>query len=326
VSNLHNRPDESYCFFGAKALLERLRAFECEIDGVTKAEDIECIHRMRVASRRLRSAFRLFGECFDQKDIEHWQKQTKQITKSLGSARDIDVQIDFLREFIKELDDKRHIPGIKRLLFRLQQKREKIQSKVISSMIQLSDSGIIEQIAESCHIMSNIARLHQKDEHSISVYENAYIQISLNLEKFLSYKEYINQPDKTDELHAMRISAKRFRYTMEIFSPLYKDNLEKPIEAIKKIQTILGDFNDCVVWVNYLSQFIEEEYYRTLNYFGHTKSFSRLKTGILYLQENRRKKQAEYYNSFVRYWSEISEKEVLNRLIKSISDYVIKKG
>jgi CHAD domain-containing protein len=47
---------ESYRLFGAKALLKRLQDVAKEIDGVRKAGDIECIHDMRVATRRMRSA------------------------------------------------------------------------------------------------------------------------------------------------------------------------------------------------------------------------------------------------------------------------------
>jgi len=60
---MENTPDESFCLFGAEAVLKRLEALEQEINGVCKADDIECVHRMRVASRRLRSTFAIFEEC-----------------------------------------------------------------------------------------------------------------------------------------------------------------------------------------------------------------------------------------------------------------------
>jgi len=324
--NLRKPPDENYCLFGAESLLKRLKTLETEIDGVCRADDIECIHRMRVASRRLRSAFRLFDECFDDKDARNWQKQIKAVTKSLGFARDYDVQIDFLLGFLDDLDNKRYIPGIKRILLRLQQQREKIQPKVVSAMDQLRSADTINQITESARITRNLAQIHRKDEFSLRVYEQAYMSISLQLEQFLSHREYIDQPDKTDELHAMRIDAKRLRYMMEIYSPLYEDELKEPISTAKEIQTILGNLNDCVVWINFLSEFVREEEKRTFEYFGNTRSFGRIKSGILYLQENRRQKQTEYYNSFFIYWEEIQEKDIWGNLMRCIFDYVFKRG
>jgi len=193
-------------------------------------------------------------------------------------------------------------------------------------MDQLMSADTINQITESARITRNLAQIHRKDEFSLRVYERAYMAISLQLEQFLSHREYVDQPDKTDELHAMRIDAKRLRYMMEIYAPLYEDELKEPISTAKEIQTILGDLNDCVVWVDFLSNFIDEEEKRTLDYFGNTRSFSRIKSGILYLQENRRQKRAEYYNGFSVYWQEIQEKDIWGNLMRCIFDYVFKRG
>jgi len=176
--------DESFCLFGAEAVLKRLEALEQEIEGVCKADDIECIHRMRVASRRLRSVFAIFEECF--KDIKRWRKRMRLVTRILGSARDLDVQIDFLKEFLNGLTEQRHIPGIKRLILRLRQQREKIQPKVISKMEQINTSGVLNEVSESSLIIRNLAKLHNKEEYSQKVYEQAYMTISLQLEEFIS--------------------------------------------------------------------------------------------------------------------------------------------
>ena len=311
-------PDESYCLFGTKALLKHISVIEQEIEGVIKAEDIECIHRMRVASRRLRSTFVLFEECFPEKDVKKWKKQIRSVTRALGIARDLDVQIDFLQKFLNSLTNPRHVSGIKRLLLRLKQQRKKIQSKVISAMEKIQTTGVLNEIAESALIIRNVTQVHNKDDHSPQVYEQAYIAISFRLEDFLTYEEYVYQPDKITELHAMRISAKHLRYTMEIFSPLYEDELDEFIKTAREFQTLLGDIHDCVVWVEYLPLFLEQEKARTLEYFGNTRSFSRLKAGNFYLQENRKNYQAERYKDFVNYWKQTQEQDVWGILLKHI--------
>ena len=92
--------NDSYCLFGAKTLLKRLQDVVKEIDGVRKAEDIECIHDMRVATRRMRSALALFERCLSGKNYKKWNKQMRSVTRALGIARDADVQMDFLQEFM----------------------------------------------------------------------------------------------------------------------------------------------------------------------------------------------------------------------------------
>ncbi len=47
--------------------------------------------------------------------------------------------------------------------------------------------------------------------------------------------------------HAFRLASKRFRYTLEIFRPLYGPGLEARIEAVRRIQSLLGDRQDFAV-------------------------------------------------------------------------------
>jgi CHAD domain-containing protein len=58
-----------------------------------------------------------------------------------------------------------------------------------------------------------------------------------------------------EKLHAFRIAAKKFRYTLEIFAPVYGNKLHSWLKSIKAIQTVLGDINDCVTVSQILSDY-----------------------------------------------------------------------
>ena len=59
-------PDAGLCLYGSQVLLNHLTALESEMEGVrTAGADIEHIHRMRVATRRLRATLPLFSACFN---------------------------------------------------------------------------------------------------------------------------------------------------------------------------------------------------------------------------------------------------------------------
>jgi CHAD domain-containing protein len=49
------------------------------------------------------------------------------------------------------------------------------------------------------------------------------------------------------ELHAFRLHTKRFRYTLELFQPLYGPGLKSRLAELRRIQQYLGDMNDCVI-------------------------------------------------------------------------------
>jgi CHAD domain-containing protein len=57
-------------------------------------------------------------------------------------------------------------------------------------------------------------------------------------------------PDRTptpEELHDMRISGKRLRYSAECLREFYPDQLALLIDLLKRSQDLLGDIQDCVV-------------------------------------------------------------------------------
>jgi CHAD domain-containing protein len=49
-----------------------------------------------------------------------------------------------------------------------------------------------------------------------------------------------------DELHAFRLKTKRLRYTLELFRGCYGPSLEQRLESLRRVQSLLGDVNDCV--------------------------------------------------------------------------------
>ncbi len=59
-------------------------------------EDIEPLHDMRVATRRLRAALEVFAPCFPRKRHRRVLKRVKELADALGERRDRDVAIEFL--------------------------------------------------------------------------------------------------------------------------------------------------------------------------------------------------------------------------------------
>jgi CHAD domain-containing protein len=61
------------------------------------------------------------------------------------------------------------------------------------------------------------------------------------------------------DMHRFRLQTKRFRYTLETFRDLYGPGIEKRIDSLRKIQTYLGDINDCVVSSKLLTDTADSE-------------------------------------------------------------------
>jgi CHAD domain-containing protein len=58
------------------------------------------------------------------------------------------------------------------------------------------------------------------------------------------------------DLHAFRLETKHFRYTLELFRPVYGPGLVRLLELLKSLQASLGDLNDCVIAGAYITEAI----------------------------------------------------------------------
>lgn len=283
--------------YGAEQLRQRMLAVFVEMEGTRQGEDIEYLHRLRVASRRLRSALSLFGEAISPEDARRWTREVRSLTRALGPARDTDVQIDVVRDNLARQEDPALRRGVRRLLLRLSQRRDHLQDCVVSGLERFERSGVIEQMNKK---LSRVPA--SKPPYPPELYSLAREAILHRLTGFLSYAEFVPQPDRAEELHTMRIAAKRLRYTLENFLPLLDGAVEPHLKAAKQAQEALDAIHDCDVWLAGLPAFLEEERERTRLYFGHTGPFRRISFGVLAFQADREQERQRHYNRFVGKW------------------------
>jgi CHAD domain-containing protein len=91
--------EEPYAAAAAKIVAVRAREVADHSRGVLDVTDIERVHDMRVATRRLRAALEIFEPCFPAQEHERALAEVKAIADALGERRDRDVSIAALNEF-----------------------------------------------------------------------------------------------------------------------------------------------------------------------------------------------------------------------------------
>ena len=326
------------CLFGAQRLLPLISAFTKEINGVKSGKDIENIHRMRVASRRLRAALPLFALCFPEKKYRVWMREIQKITRALGEARDLDVQIAFLEQYVKEhagageqgakgTPVREFVPhaAIPSLLSRLIRRRGTLQKKVISALDELEVSHTIDEMQVAIREISPVNPLRRRRPLMYGIPPVAAERIGKRLIDLFIYEPWIQNPDAVAEHHAMRIAAKKLRYTMEVYAPLYKWELVKPIARIKKIQSRLGDVHDCDVWIDHITLAIMKERTRFHSVSARRHSGADAIISLKRLLADRERKRAMLHRSFVRFWSALSRSQFWPALRSSlITDIKVK--
>ena len=300
------------CIYGAVYMLKQVNRLESEITGALVSDDIEHVHRLRVASRRLRNGLGLFRDCLSPKIYKTYQKHIRRITKALGKARDLDIQIECVTQQHGLLLDANLKPGYERLLLRLKQERTKAQQKVVGALNHLQGNQILETMRSHLELKAFTAR--NTHLYTPSLYKKSLKAIGDRLDDFLSYEVYIHQPEHIEKLHAMRISGKHLRYTMEIFAPIYDDALLPFVRYMKEIQDQLGEIHDADVWLDWLQKFIRKEQKRIEDYFGDSKPLKELLPGFEDLIENRRNARELEYQSFLAAWTHFQQENVWAKL------------
>lgn len=303
-----------FCLSGARTLLHYLHDLMAEVPQVPRTEDSECVHRMRVASRRLRSFLPLFALCLSRKTCDRWRKQLRRLTRALGEIRDVDVQITCVEHFLGHQASREERPGIERLLLRLQQRRRALQAPVEQAIERFTASQLAEEMEQTLMHLVYVSQASGADIPGPYVYRKLRKAIRTRLKALQRYAPYVQRPECGDELHAMRIAAKHLRYILQACTPFYLDALREPVHTARTFQTLLGDIHDCDVWAQELPQFLEEESQRTLEYFGHLEPLAPLVPGILALQRDRQHYRMQRYQEFVTLWHQVQEQGIWERL------------
>jgi CHAD domain-containing protein len=95
--------DQSFALAGARVVEIRAAEVFGHSRGVLDLDDVERLHDMRVATRRLRAAMEVFRPCFPRKRYRRARKALKALADALGERRDRDVAIAFLEGFLGEI-------------------------------------------------------------------------------------------------------------------------------------------------------------------------------------------------------------------------------
>jgi CHAD domain-containing protein len=256
------------------------------------------------------------------------QELTK-ITRALGEARDADVQIAFLQKTLKKLGKgngtgKTGVPGkpstepaVRFLLMILQKRRGLLQKRVLSALRGFEKSRVAEDMQDAFSSLQD-AFSPRKRPRIHGIPPVAALRISKRLSDLRSFDPWVLHPEAVAEHHATRIAAKKLRYTMEIYGPVYRTGLRKPLARVKKIQEILGDIHDCDVWIDHITLLLLRE--RPLLRSSRSKrpdtaTLASLKA-LLQEREAERKRK---YRQFVHFWQALARQKLWDELTGTLA-------
>jgi CHAD domain-containing protein len=138
-------PSEPYRHAAARVVRVRAAELFDAADGVLDTRDIERVHDMRVASRRLRAVLEIFAPCFPQGEFKGVLRDVKQLADALGERRDPDVHIDALTAFSKSLAAANK-PGVARLVEELRARQSRANELLAAELERAQQRGLHERL------------------------------------------------------------------------------------------------------------------------------------------------------------------------------------
>jgi len=132
-------PDETLETCAREIIVDYFQQMMSYKDGAKEGRDIECVHDMRVTSRRLRNAMDNFADCFPQKSFRKHYKKVKAITRTMGAVRDLDVLIERFQKTLGTLSEAEQA-DIRELIQYLQREREEARKPMLTLFTKLEET------------------------------------------------------------------------------------------------------------------------------------------------------------------------------------------
>ncbi|WP_319203339.1 CHAD domain-containing protein [uncultured Ilyobacter sp.] len=216
------------------------KILEENLEKIYLSNDTETVHKCRVSIRKIRGILKIF-KCPKELEVP-----LKEIASMLGPLRDLEVQIDFLKNRL-EIDS-----SLGELLDDFLYKREILKRDLVKSIPDFHRKNFLYEVN---------TLLKNKEIYEYKIYHDLYEKVQ---EIIMNHPVNIN----SKELHELRIKMKKIRYMLEALS-VEKKEYKEFIVFFKQYQDCLGEIHDIDVWLDILSEKISE--------FGKLRSYLRKK-------------------------------------------------
>ena len=237
--------DDAYAEAGRKVLRFHFSRMLAHEDGTREGSDPEQLHAMRVATRRMRAAWRVFDSAYRPGRSRRMKGHLKEVAARLGSVRDLDVQIDGLRAYQASLAQGDRA-AIAPLITAWEAERDDARVLLLRD---LDSTAYHQWVNAYTHFVlsEGLGALPPLAPTSPTrVSEIAGSRIWHAYEEVRAYEPTLRWADLAT-LHQLRITAKRLRYAIEFFREALGPGAAVVIARVVALQDHLGALHDAEV-------------------------------------------------------------------------------
>lgn len=265
-------------------------------DNALNAAEIEGVHQMRVAIRRLRSALRDFSPLLKSQLLGEVKKELKQLADVLGSARDQDVAIAAVEKLHKNAKNETVKISLEKKIEKQRRRREKTQSTLAEILKESSLKNLHKDFDKAID-----EAVRHGEKTPLTAKEAGCEVISKEVREFCDLSPSLYDPFNREKLHELRIAAKRLRYAIELFTVCWGEKIVPFAREITDMQTYLGELHDRDIWIENLS--------RRLN-----KKQGKKRSADFWLLSRFSKERTKNYRAALRLWSNWEKDKFIKKL------------
>jgi CHAD domain-containing protein len=235
------RSDDPWSEAGRKILGHHFARVLIRVPGVVAGDDPEEVHAMRVAARRMRAAWRVFGDAYDRGTTRVYLDELRALGGRLGVVRDLDVRIGILVAY-GEHHSKRDRAGLRPLLAAWQADRQARHGELVDTLtagwfaeVATGLAAFVETPGAAARPVVPMTPSSVRDRAPVVIWDN-YLAVSA-FGGGLGHAEVAT-------LHELRIAAKWLRYTLEFMREPMGPGAGELIRRVVVLQDYLGDIHD----------------------------------------------------------------------------------
>ena len=236
-----------------KVLTYQFQRLREQLPGVLLDIDTEFVHQARVATRRMRSALRLFRGAIPEATADYLGGELKWLGGLFGAVRDLDVFLLNLSRFKGKIE---RFPAKKKQAFEIWIEEHRLG--LLDALCEALGSPRYKTLER--RITQFLERpLPSRPRAPLAVKAVCGVAPVLIIDKFeaaIKQGATVLAKPKLKEFHRLRIQMKRLRYAGEFMAPAYDGGLDPFIERTVEIQDCLGELQDTV----FTREFIDSLY------------------------------------------------------------------
>jgi CHAD domain-containing protein len=222
-------------------------------DALGDPDQVEELKRYRVATRRLRAALRVFGEAYPGRETRALRKPLAVLAAKVGRVRDVDVRLEELDRWASARREGA-AEAVAPFRFALESERRAAASRLARKIHRRRHERLLADLVRFVTeprgepgLGDPVPERLTRDRIASSIWA-AY-------EHVRAYSTAVRWAD-VPTLHALRIEAKRLRYTIEFLGDVLGPDRDWLVERLVALQDHLGALNDADLAVAAVRSFL----------------------------------------------------------------------